>query len=249
MDQEQFGILKLTGFASCFLIVALMQWFFPYRKIGKKILANWSRNLPLAFVNAGLMSLVCAGCVCLWSVYLQENKIGLFNFVSTPIWLSMALAIVLLDAVAYFWHRMNHKFSWLWRFHSVHHTDRVFDASTAVRFHIGELLTSLGIRLLTVTIFGLSVPSILLFELIFQFFNIFEHGNVRLPLKTEGIFAKIFVTPALHRKHHSIQVDELNTNFGTIFSFWDRLGVSYRASDSQEHNQTHGLHQVRFSSA
>jgi sterol desaturase/sphingolipid hydroxylase (fatty acid hydroxylase superfamily) len=233
-DQAHFGQYKLWGFLFCFFLVAAIQAALPYRQHNINILRNWSRNIPLALINGGAMSLVCVGCLCTFSLYQQKQGIGLFNSVQISPWISIPISIIALDFIAYFWHRMNHKFSWLWRFHSVHHTDQVFDASTAVRFHIGELLISLGIRFIVVTIFGMSIASIFLFELIFQFFNIFEHGNIRLPLTLERWLAFAFVTPALHRKHHSMDTTELNSNFGTVFSFWDKLGRSFKKADSSE---------------
>lgn len=234
LNQENFGLLKFLGFASCFFLFALIQWLIPYREMGTRIFINWKKNIPLALINGGIMSIFCASCVCVWASFLHERGLGLINMFSVSGWLSIPFALIILDATGYFWHKMNHRVAWLWRLHSVHHSDQIFEASTAVRFHLGELLVSLIIRLTVVAIFGLSVSSILIFELIFQFFNVFEHGNIRLPLKVEAAISTIFITPAIHRKHHSVNAAELNSNFGTIFSFWDKIGSSFCISNSSE---------------
>ncbi len=227
-----FGYWKFLGFIICFLFGSTLQVILPYRKLN--LVQNWRINLPLAAFNTMVTSALCTSCLSAFSFFLERKGIGLFHFLTASIWIQMITAVLALDATAYFWHRMNHKNSFLWRFHRVHHSDNAFEASTALRFHIGELLISLVIRFTIIAIFGFSIFSILCFELIFQFMNIFEHGNIRLPKKFESAFSKVFVTPALHRKHHSVVVDDLNSNFGTIFSFWDQLGSSLRSASSQE---------------
>jgi sterol desaturase/sphingolipid hydroxylase (fatty acid hydroxylase superfamily) len=120
----------------------------------------------------------------------------------------------------------------LWRFHQVHHSDPNFTATTALRFHFGELLLGLPLRLLGVALLGISIPGVIAFELIFAFANFFEHGDIDLPREFERRLAFLFITPALHRRHHSCEANLLNSNYGTIFSFWDRAFVSFGSSSS-----------------
>jgi sterol desaturase/sphingolipid hydroxylase (fatty acid hydroxylase superfamily) len=234
LNQDNFGLIKFGGFAVCFLAAAVLQLIFPYHRINKLVFQNWRINLPLSLLNTAFFSLFCVSCACAWSVKMQAMQMGLFNVVALPALVTMSLSLLLLDFTAYVWHRLNHKLSFFWLFHSVHHSDRVFEASTALRFHFGELLFSLGIRLVMISLFGLSVGAILLFELVFQFFNIIIHANVRLSPVFENLVAKVFMTPAHHRKHHSLLSSEMNSNFGTIFSIWDRIGWSFRPSQSSE---------------
>ena len=142
------------------------------------------------------------------------------------------MTIVLLDCVAWVWHRANHKSSFLWRFHSAHHSDAVFDASTAFRFHPGEILISIGVRLLVVTLTGLPVLGLVAFEVVFAFFNLLVHSDIRIPPRLERWIGLLFVTPSLHRLHHSILETEHNQNYGTIFSCWDRLSKTYVYADT-----------------
>ena len=81
-------------------------------------------------------------------------------------------------------------------------------------------------------------PSVIVFEVVFAFANFFEHGNINLPLEPERTLGRVFVTPALHRRHHSHESALLNTNYGTIFSFWDRLFGSYGENRSDIPVQT-----------
>jgi sterol desaturase/sphingolipid hydroxylase (fatty acid hydroxylase superfamily) len=109
----------------------------------------------------------------------------------------------------------------------VHHADGLFSASTGVRFHPGELLLSLPLRLAAVVILGAPVLGVIVFEVIFGFANLLVHGDIDLPRGLERIVEKFFVTPALHRRHHGRAAGQLGTNFGTIFSVWDRLLRSF----------------------
>jgi sterol desaturase/sphingolipid hydroxylase (fatty acid hydroxylase superfamily) len=132
-----------------------------------------------------------------------------------------------MDLVSYIWHRANHVVPFLWRFHQAHHSDSDYTVTTALRFHPGELLLALPVRLLAVAALGVPIVGVIVFEVIFAFANFYVHGNIDLPLKIERVLSRLFVTPALHRRHHSREARLLNTNFGTIFSFWDRLLNSY----------------------
>ncbi len=233
-SQENFALVKGLGFFIAFIIGTSIQFLAPYNKQTSRVVRNWTVNFPLAAINIAVMSALCATCVCAWASFVESHGWGLMNIWKVSDATKVIAALFSLDFVAYLWHRANHRFRPLWRFHSVHHSDRVFDTSTALRFHIGELLGSLGIRLLMVFVLGFSIAGILIFEIIFQFFNVIEHGDIRLSRKLEKMLGVVFITPAHHRKHHSIDTVELNSNFGTIFSFWDKLGGTYRDSQSSE---------------
>jgi len=151
--------------------------------MNSQILKNWSVNLPLSLINSALISVLCASCACAWSLKMKSMQIGVFNQISLPFWVTVMISIFILDFIAYVWHRLNHHSAFLWRFHSVHHSDRVFEASTALRFHLGELLISLGLRLAMVTVFGLSIADLLIFDFLFQLFNISIYGNIKMSAK------------------------------------------------------------------
>jgi len=143
-----------------------------------------------------------------------------------------------MDLVSYFWHRANHLVSLLWRFHQAHHCDSQYTVSTALRFHPGELLLALPVRLVAVTILGVPVVGVIVFEVVFAFANFWEHGNIELPLKVERALGRAIITPALHRRHHSVELQLLNSNYGTIFSVWDRLLGSFGENRSSVRVET-----------
>ena len=228
MTEVEFQIIKSTGFVGALAATVWLQRARPHAGSA----GSWQLNGRLWVLNFVVLGIVCAGCACSVSRWAEIEGIGLFNRVEVDAWLAIPLSLIWLDGVSYFWHRANHRIPLLWRFHQVHHSDRNFTATTGLRFHFGELLLALPIRLLAVVALGMSIPGIIVFELVFAFATFFEHGDIDLPLAFEERLARIFITPALHRRHHSCEARMLDSNYGTIFSFWDRAFGSFGESRS-----------------
>ena len=138
-------------------------------------------------------------------------------------WGGLALDILLLDLLIYWWHRANHVVPFLWRFHEVHHLDRTLDTTTAVRFHFGEVLLSAGARAAAIVAFGIPVVSVLVFETLVLMAAIFHHSNLRLPEKLDAALARVVITPGIHWVHHHKVRRDTDSNYGTILSIWDPL--------------------------
>jgi sterol desaturase/sphingolipid hydroxylase (fatty acid hydroxylase superfamily) len=135
----------------------------------------------------------------------------------------LALDLLLLDGLIYSWHRANHEWGFLWRFHAVHHLDRFLDTTTALRFHFGEVLLSALARAGVIMLIGFPLSSILAFEAAVLMAAIFHHSNLRLPVWLEAVLARLIITPSIHWVHHHRRRADTDANYGTIFSFWDRL--------------------------
>ena len=142
-------------------------------------------------------------------------------------------SVLALDYSMYLWHRALHRVSALWRFHSVHHADVDLDASTALRFHVGELAASLPFRCAQVSLLGVSANVALGYEVAMQVAAIFHHSNTRLPVALEQWVGLVVVTPRMHGLHHSIETRELHSNWSVIFSIWDRLHGTHRFRRTQ----------------
>jgi sterol desaturase/sphingolipid hydroxylase (fatty acid hydroxylase superfamily) len=138
----------------------------------------------------------------------------------------LALDILLLDCWIYFWHRINHEVSFLWRFHEVHHLDETLDTTTALRFHFGEVLLSSIARACMIILLGMSLTSVVVFEVALALATLFHHSNLRLSAAIEIPLSKIIVTPSIHWVHHHAKREDTDSNYGTIFAFWDRLFAS-----------------------
>ncbi len=163
-----------------------------------------------------------------------HKKIGLLQWLALPPLLADGLAFVALDWVNYLWHRLNHHWPLMWRFHQVHHSDLDMDVSTALRFHVGELFTSVPFKGGWILLLGASPRATLVYELVFELANNFHHSNLRLPQNTDRQLAQFFVTPRMHGIHHSVVEQETNSNFSVIFNVWDRLHKTLRLDVPQD---------------
>jgi sterol desaturase/sphingolipid hydroxylase (fatty acid hydroxylase superfamily) len=176
------------------------------------------RNLGLWLGNVGLSPLVVVPV----SAWAAGHHLGL-----RPAWwdgaAGLALDLVLLDFLIYWWHRVNHRLPVLWRFHEVHHLDRFLDTTTAVRFHCGEVLISAAARAVVIMAFGIPLGSVLAFEALVLAAAVFHHSNLRLPPGLERRLARLIITPSIHWVHHHAVRRDTDSNYGTIFSFWDPL--------------------------
>ena len=135
----------------------------------------------------------------------------------------LVLDLLLLDLFIYWWHRANHELDFLWRFHAVHHFDRFLDASTAVRFHFGEVAISAVARAGFVVATGMPLASVLLFEALVLIAAMFHHSNLQLPPALEAALARGVVTPSIHWVHHHAVRRDTDANYATVLSVWDGL--------------------------
>ena len=212
--------LIVAGF---FALLFLLERFFPLRKATRFLLARLAVNLAisaLTFVTAVGLVRPVARWALRWSA---QESFGLIHLVALPPWAEFALSFLLMDLAFYYWHLANHRVPFLWRFHNVHHVDPDLDVSTAFRFHFGEIAFTSAFTLVQVSAIGPSVWAFAIYQLAFQAEVLFHHSNLRLPISFERLLSKIIVTPRMHGIHHSQVWRENNSNFGTVFTFWDRL--------------------------
>ena len=219
MTESTFQVVRGAGFIAAVSAAVLVQRIAPF--VGAR--SSWRTNATLWTVNAVLIGGVCGACACATAQWASAHGIGLLNAAATAPLLAIPITIASLDFVAYAWHRANHRVSVLWRFHAVHHSDLTFTSSTALRFHPGELLLSLPLRLALIVLLGPPVLAILIFEIVFTVANLVEHGDIRLPNPVDRALSTVIVTPSLHRQHHWRAPADSATNFGTITTLWDRV--------------------------
>lgn len=148
---------------------------------------------------------------------------GLLYLAEMPSALRFVMGFVLMDLAFYYWHRANHCIPLLWRFHNVHHCDPDMDVSTAFRFHVVEVLYSIGFRVLQVAIIGVSPSLYVIYGVAFQCAVMLHHSNLRLPLGLERWLSRAIVTPRMHGVHHSVNQPETDSNYASILSCWDRV--------------------------
>lgn len=177
-----------------------------------------ARNLGLWLVNVG-GSLFVVVPVTVWA-----SGHGLWP---RPSWwrdgVGLALDLVLLDFLIYWWHRANHVVPFLWRFHEVHHLDRFLDTTSALRFHVGEVILSALFRAAVIVILAIPITSVLIFETLVLLAALFHHSNVKIPAPIEAALSRIVITPSIHWVHHHAVQRDTDSNYGTILSIWDPL--------------------------
>lgn len=188
------------------------------RPVEARGLPRLARNAGLWLLNAGLSPLIVIP-VSLWA---SQHTLGWRPEALRGGWALLA-DILLLDFLIYWWHRANHELPLLWRFHAVHHLDRFLDASSAVRFHFGEVLLSALARAAIIMLFDIPLASVLVFEALVLMASIFHHSNLRLSERLEKVLARIVVTPSIHWMHHHAVRRDTDSNYATILSLWDRL--------------------------
>lgn len=158
----------------------------------------------------------------------SEQSFGVLAWVGGAPWSTWVLGFLLLDLSFYYWHRLNHRVPFLWRFHNVHHVDPDLDVSTGFRFHFGEVALSAGFRAVQIVAIGVPFAVYAAYELVFQSATFFHHSNARLPERLEKGLNLVFVTPRMHGIHHSDYREETDSNYSVVFSVWDRIHRSFR---------------------
>ncbi|MBI5630196.1 MAG: sterol desaturase family protein [Elusimicrobia bacterium] len=160
--------------------------------------------------------------------------LGLLPLLGIGFWGNVLATIVSVDLTTFLFHRHFHRNPLLWRIHMVHHMDSQMDVTTGFRFHVAEHALFLPVRFAVMVVLGstwISAAAAGVFLLVLIYF---QHCNFRLPIGVERMTRLVFTTPDMHRVHHSALSQETNSNYGIIFSFWDRWLGSYREIDDQD---------------
>ncbi len=216
-------LVSMWVVGGAFVLALAAESLWPLRRTVEPKLRRIGRNLMNAGVSLAILTALQAPVLLPAAQWTSERGVGLLNLVEWPPWLEIVLAVVLLDYTLWWWHWANHKVPVLWRFHLVHHVDRDLDASTALRFHFGELTLSIGYRVLQIILIGASTTSVWVWQTILFAAILFHHANLRLPLAIERWLVRIVVTPRMHGIHHSDKLNETNSNWSSLLSWWDSL--------------------------
>ncbi|UTW13917.1 sterol desaturase family protein [Marinobacterium rhizophilum] len=238
--------LRLLIFVAVFVLVALCEHAWPRRPRRQTRARRWGINLGLLGIDILAQRLTLGAAALGMALYAQAQGWGLFNVQSLPVWLTAVAGFLLLDLAIYLQHRLFHVVPLFWRLHLVHHTDLDLDLSSGFRFHPLEILLSLLYKVALVAVLGISPLVVLVFEATLSAAALFNHANLRLPLRLDAWLRWLLVTPDMHRVHHSVIPAETNSNYGFFISLWDRLLGSYREQPSAGHQgMTIGLHEYQ----
>ena len=232
---EYEGPIRIGAFFVMLVVMGLWERAAPRRALRESKPARWLSNIGLLVINSLAVRLGFAMGLIGISLEAQKQHWGIFNLISLPEWLEVALAVLSLDLAIYVQHVLFHAVPLLWRLHMVHHADPDFDVTTGLRFHTLEIALSLGIKGAAIILLGASPLAVLLFEVLLNVTSMFSHSNVRMPTWLDSLLRLVVVTPDMHRVHHSVVPAETNSNFGFNLPWWDYLLRTYRPQPQEGH--------------
>src|ERR1700680_2300440 len=227
------GWLSACVVAGTFLTLAILERRRPLRRTVEPGLRRTGRNLAIAAIGSIAINLAETPIVMRAAAMVERRRYGLVKWLRLPLWLEVCAAVVLMDYTLYLWHVLTHRVPLLWRFHAVHHIDLDMDASTAVRFHFGELMLSTPWRVAQVVAIGTSPLALSIWQTGLLASILFHHSNLELPLDVERRLSRVIVTPRMHGIHHSIVRAETESNWSSGLSVWDWLHRTLRLNVPQ----------------
>lgn len=240
------GTIRLGIFAGAFLVFALLELVIPRRSEPQERTQRWVTNLGMSLINTLVLRFVMPVLAVTAAFWAQINDIGLSYWLGINPIIAGTIAFFALDFAVWFMHLLSHKVPFLWHMHKVHHADPRFDVTTALRFHPLEIMLSMLWKIAVVIALGAPVAAVIVFEVVLNAAAMFNHANIKLPLKLDRILRWIIVTPDMHRIHHSVIRRETDSNYGFNFPWWDRLFATYCADPEMgQEKMVFGLKQYR----
>lgn len=169
------------------------------------------------------------------SDWTTEAHFGILHWFEMPIWAFLIVGLLLMDLVgAYLVHLIEHKIKVLWKFHLVHHADTQVDTTTANRHHPGESVIRAVFAIFAILVCGAPMWIVFLYQSLSVVLSQFNHANIRLPLWLDNALSYVIISPNMHKVHHHFERPQTDSNYGNIFSFWDRLFRTYDATPIEQ---------------
>ncbi len=238
--------IRIAMFAGIFAVMAIWEFVAPRRARAVSRGERWSANLVIVALNSLLVRFLIPTTAVGVATAMEARSAGLLHIVELPDWLTFVVAIVLLDLAIYFQHVLFHAVPTLWRLHRMHHADVDVDVTNGLRFHPIEILLSALIKMGVIAALGAPAAAVVVFEVLLNGLAMFNHSNVNIPDRADRALRWLFVTPDMHRIHHSWHTKEHNSNYGFNLSLWDRVfGTYIRYPQDGQKNMVLGLRDWR----
>lgn len=223
--------MRLLWVVAILIVFWILEGYYALVKINykkwKHARVNFAFLLFTMLINVGFGVLTVG--VFVW---IDVTQFGLLQFVDWPVWVELLLAILILDFIAqYGVHYLLHKVKWMWRLHIVHHSDTKVDVTTGTRHHPIDFIIREIFALFAVLLMGMPIAFYLTYRILSVFFTYFTHANIQLG-KIDKLLSLVFVTPNMHKFHHHWVMPWTDSNFGNMFSFWDRLFGTFVYDDT-----------------
>ncbi len=226
--------LRLGAFFGALGVMLACESLWPKRRWETSRVKRLGAHLGVSLFNTLLTRFLVVLPLLLWLQFVEEKGWGLARFFGLGGVAEAAATFVVFDAFDYGWHRLNHRWPLLWRFHRAHHMDTHVDVTTALRFHTGELIFSGIAKFFWILFWGPSAAAFIIAEAAVTAFSEFHHSNIDFPDRIQKVLREFIMTPRVHTSHHTVTIRTRDANYATIFSVWDRLFGSFREPDWSE---------------
>lgn len=234
MPLDHLQTFRLALFCSLLGLMFLAESFYPVRTWLAPRVKRWAFHLGVTVFNTLLTRLLIGAPLLMLINFLEVKKWGFSHVLGLQGTAEIVSTIVLFDLFDYWWHRINHRIPFLWRFHRMHHSDTEVDVTTSLRFHPGELLLSYVAKVFWILFWGPSLAGFILFEAAITAYAQFHHSNIDFPDAFEKKLRWIHMTPRLHASHHTVSLRSRDANFSTIFLIWDKIFGTFTEADFEE---------------
>jgi sterol desaturase/sphingolipid hydroxylase (fatty acid hydroxylase superfamily) len=237
-------VIWFAAFWSSLAILGVLEVLIPAFQHPER-LDRWPTNFSLGVINSILLPLAPVSAV--WGAdWAYTHGVGFLNQIAHPWWIAVAVTLAVRSLAGYLDHVLMHKVPLLWRLHRVHHLDTHLDISTSLRSHPAEYVINLLIIVPAAIVFGMPPSVLVIYELADTMVSVFSHANLRVPEGLDRWLRSILVTPNMHSLHHSSYQPETDSNYGTVFTFWDRLFGTYRYGPARSYDELQiGLTEIR----
>jgi sterol desaturase/sphingolipid hydroxylase (fatty acid hydroxylase superfamily) len=222
--------LRISIFAAVALLLLIAEATAPRRV--RRAVRLMSTNIALFVTNTLFIRIISTTSLVGVGLVADSAGYGLLSLTGFAPWLEAVVAFLVLDGALYTQHRLMHRIPFLWRFHRIHHADPDFDVTTGVRFHPAEILVSFIVKAVVILAIGTGPLTVVVFEATLSSASLFTHANLKLSAHLDTYLRRFFVTPEMHRIHHSVKASEHNRNFCFFLSCWDLLFGSYCAESA-----------------
>ncbi|HIC31312.1 MAG TPA: sterol desaturase family protein [Flavobacteriaceae bacterium] len=223
--------LLIGGITLFWILEGMLPLFnFKYKK--------WKHAFPNLFftLTTVIINFALAGLLIFTSFWVKENNFGIINWLpEMPLWLYALLGVLFLDFFgAYLAHYVEHKVKPLWMVHLVHHSDHNVDTTTANRHHPIESIIRFVFTLAGVFIVGTPIAIVFLYQSLSLVATQFTHANIKMSKRVDKLLSYVLISPDMHKIHHHYKLPYTDSNYGNIFSVWDRLFGTYMYMDRED---------------
>jgi len=222
-------LFRIAPVLGALAVASFIEVIAPLRQQSRRSNGRLATNLWLLAITLGLAMLLNFT-LALGAAYVARSGSGLFQLLAVGPVASFVITLLALDGSTYLVHRLLHQIPFLWRVHLVHHIDASVDATTAFRQHPIEGVLRFVFIAVPAWLLGAPPAAIAIYRLLGALNSALEHANIHVPRVLDRVFVLLWVTPDMHKVHHSRERVETDSNYANLFSFFDRAFRTFTPS-------------------